>query len=117
MPNSTVGTTVAAVQSVNCNNLNVQEGNRMAVATAVFGCLSVVVCLCVLAVILGYKKDRYAFRERILFGLMCANIVYAAANIAPVWYSMCLIYGLCVKYCCQRIAELCFDSVCDVTFY
>lgn len=62
------------------------ESNSMAIATMLFGSLSVVLCLLVIAVILGHKKDRHFLRERIMLGLMVANCVYSAANIAPVWY-------------------------------
>lgn len=61
----------------------IAKGNPMAIATILFGLISVVACVGVIIVILAYKKDLHYLRERIILGIMCANVVYSASNLAP----------------------------------
>eukprot|EP00041_Stephanoeca_diplocostata_P032155 m.1023388 g.1023388 ORF g.1023388 m.1023388 type:complete len:434 (+) comp24097_c0_seq2:257-1558(+) len=60
--------------------------NKITTATIALGCLSFLVCTCVVLVILAYRKDMIFLRDRIILGLMSANIVFSVANIAPVKY-------------------------------
>lgn len=63
-----------------------RQRNQFQIAMSIFGALSVCVCTLVIVVILAYNKHRYSLRERIILGLMVANIVYSAASIVPTWY-------------------------------
>eukprot|EP00041_Stephanoeca_diplocostata_P032955 m.1075231 g.1075231 ORF g.1075231 m.1075231 type:complete len:445 (+) comp24239_c0_seq1:280-1614(+) len=64
----------------------VPEQNRMAIATCILGGISIFCCTWVCMVILAYRKDMYSVRERIILGLMVANVVFSAANTVPVWH-------------------------------
>ena len=57
--------------------------NRWVYATAVFGALSVVGSLAVLAVGYGYNKDRRSHRDRILAGMFLANLLFSLGNAIP----------------------------------
>lgn len=60
--------------------------SQYAIATSVFGGVSMVICMGVIAVILAYKKEKSSLRERIIFGLMMVNIMYSIANLLPSQY-------------------------------
>jgi hypothetical protein len=53
------------------------------ISTAVVGGVSVLGSLDVVAVIFGYNKDLTSSRDRVLIGLMIANIIYSSANVVP----------------------------------
>jgi hypothetical protein len=57
--------------------------NQIAVATAVVGGISTVMCLAVVTLIIAYAKDRYSLRNRILLNLMIANVIYSSATAIP----------------------------------
>ena len=57
--------------------------NNWVYATAVFGVLSVVGSLAVLAVGYGYNKDRRSYRDRILAGMFLANLLFSLGNVIP----------------------------------
>eukprot|EP00041_Stephanoeca_diplocostata_P038422 m.1515197 g.1515197 ORF g.1515197 m.1515197 type:complete len:434 (-) comp25216_c0_seq3:5680-6981(-) len=61
----------------------ITQGNPMAYTTIFFGLISVVACMSVIVVVIAYKKDLYYLRERIILGIMCANVVYSASNLSP----------------------------------
>lgn len=62
----------------------IRIGNSMAVFTSLFGSVSIVACFCVVIIIIAYQKERISMRERIILGLMIANIMYSAANTVPI---------------------------------
>ena len=47
-----------------------KEQNGYVIATSVFGVASLIVCGCVVAVIIAYKKDQFYLRERIILGFI-----------------------------------------------
>jgi hypothetical protein len=49
--------------------------NRLVIATAVVGGLSVAACLRVIVAIVAHGRDLVSMRDRILIGLMAANAV------------------------------------------
>jgi len=55
--------------------------NRVVMATVVVGATSLAACAVVITVIVAYSKDTHYFRERIILGLMIANMVYSGANV------------------------------------
>lgn len=63
----------------------IQHGNKLSIATITFGAISILSCISVILVIFAYKKDQRLLRERIIVGLMCANILYSAGNTAPMF--------------------------------
>eukprot|EP00041_Stephanoeca_diplocostata_P003303 m.33319 g.33319 ORF g.33319 m.33319 type:complete len:409 (-) comp14226_c0_seq1:534-1760(-) len=65
----------------------IEKGNRYAITTMSFGAISIAGCLCVVLVILAFKKDQQYLRERIILGLMFANISYSAANTTPLFFA------------------------------
>lgn len=62
------------------------EGNNMALATSVFGAVSLITCGLVIILIMAYRKEQHDMRERVILGLMIANSVYSVASVAPAWY-------------------------------
>eukprot|EP00041_Stephanoeca_diplocostata_P042238 m.10488 g.10488 ORF g.10488 m.10488 type:complete len:457 (-) comp7521_c0_seq1:341-1711(-) len=67
----------------NTEKVYLSVGNIFAIITIVLGVLSITLCLCVIAVILAYNKDRKFLRERLILGLMCTNVMYSGANCSP----------------------------------
>lgn len=57
--------------------------NSFIIPTMVFGTLSVFLCLWVMMVILAYRKDLHSMRERIILGLIGANLIFSMANALP----------------------------------
>ena len=78
---------VFTVASTDCHSAeaqqNVNRENKWIIVTSVFGGISLIVCFCVVAVIIAHKKDQFYLRERIILGLMAANILYSGANLVP----------------------------------
>lgn len=57
-------------------------------ATSVFGGVSVIVCFSAIIVIIAYKKDLMTLRDRIILGLMVANVIFSIGNLVPETYFM-----------------------------
>lgn len=64
----------------------VHANNVLVIITSVFGSLSIIGTLGVIAVILAYRKDRRSLRERILLGVFFGNFIYSIANAIPVGF-------------------------------
>lgn len=58
-------------------------------AQCVFGWLSIVACLAVLAVSYAHGKDRRSLRARIITGLIVANLVFSVGMSIPVAMTVC----------------------------
>eukprot|EP00040_Diaphanoeca_grandis_P006241 m.36599 g.36599 ORF g.36599 m.36599 type:complete len:789 (-) comp17403_c0_seq2:198-2564(-) len=59
----------------------VATSNHTVYATIVFGSISLIGCLCVIAVIYGYSRDRKSLRSRILLGMFIFNALFSIANV------------------------------------
>eukprot|EP00037_Helgoeca_nana_P009398 m.82503 g.82503 ORF g.82503 m.82503 type:complete len:1195 (+) comp19552_c0_seq1:104-3688(+) len=57
--------------------------NWVVLATTIIGGASIVGCLGVILTILAHSRDRISTRDRIVIGLMLANMVYSSANVIP----------------------------------
>ena len=71
------------VRFLSCTS-SVTANNHMVAATSVFGAISFIAALSVIAVIIGYQKDRKSLRERILLGVFYGNAIYSLGNMIPV---------------------------------
>eukprot|EP00040_Diaphanoeca_grandis_P024104 m.132127 g.132127 ORF g.132127 m.132127 type:complete len:466 (+) comp29591_c0_seq2:331-1728(+) len=60
--------------------------NTFAIITSVAGFFGILSCLCVLAVILAYKKDLFFVRERLVAGLTFANLLYSIFCLVPLQF-------------------------------
>eukprot|EP00041_Stephanoeca_diplocostata_P022690 m.543638 g.543638 ORF g.543638 m.543638 type:complete len:398 (-) comp22130_c0_seq9:3815-5008(-) len=69
-----------------CDTRHYRVANNIQLATSVLGGMSIVACLCVVAVILGYAKDKRYLQDRIVLGLMMANIIFSVGSAVPTWY-------------------------------
>eukprot|EP00041_Stephanoeca_diplocostata_P029045 m.847356 g.847356 ORF g.847356 m.847356 type:complete len:427 (+) comp23484_c0_seq1:277-1557(+) len=67
-------------------DLRQRLSSQYAIATSVFGGVSLIICLCVGGIIFAYKKDKVSLRERIILGLMVVNFMYSIANLIPSQY-------------------------------
>lgn len=57
--------------------------NRIVTATAVVGVASAVACLIVILLLVAHSRDLVSMRDRIIIGLMVANVVYSIGNTIP----------------------------------
>lgn len=71
------------VQYLKCSD-TVTTNNQLVYVTSVFGSLSLLGALAVVAVIYAYRKDEESLRERILIGVFFGNAIYSAVNIVPI---------------------------------
>eukprot|EP00035_Acanthoeca_spectabilis_P032332 m.18321 g.18321 ORF g.18321 m.18321 type:complete len:1119 (-) comp5301_c0_seq1:24-3380(-) len=58
--------------------------NRLVLATSIVGALSMVMCTVLIVVIIARSKDLVSLRDRVIIGLLFANLVYSSANAVPV---------------------------------
>lgn len=77
-------TTTVCAQSSLCPEAH--TANAYTISISAFGCASVILCTCVVLVIVAYNKERRSLRERIILGLMFANITFSLANVVPANY-------------------------------
>lgn len=74
------------MQNQFCDTRHFRVADRIQIAMSTFGGTSIVACICVIAVILAFKKDKKFLRERIILGLMIANIMFSIGSAVPSWY-------------------------------
>ena len=71
------------MQYLKCSD-TVTTNNQLVYVTSVFGSLSLLGALAIVAVIYAYRKDEESLRERILIGVFFGNAIYSAVNIVPI---------------------------------